>query len=192
MSDDRRAILNMVESGQISTEQALMLLDALNQTEPTDSVETAQLSTRRVDVPKPGNWWVFPTAGGAVVMAIGAPLVALGITGQQALFLVLCCGWLPFLLGLAILTIGVWSRSARWLYLRIENADRSKRTIAFGFPLPLTVSAWVMRIIRPFVSQIQDLPIEEMILAVRDGDGEPIFIEVQDDDDDEYVMIFIG
>jgi hypothetical protein len=76
--------------------------------------------------------------------------------------------------------------------LRIEDADRSKRTIAFGFPLPLTLSAWVMRIIQPFVPQLKDLPVEEMILAVRDGDGEPIFIEVQDDDDDEYVMIFIG
>jgi hypothetical protein len=192
MSEDRRAILNMVESGQISSDEAVMLLDALNQKDTTSRVETAEISARPADVPAPGNWWVYPTAGGAVVMAIGAPLVALGIIGQSALFLVLCCGWIPFLIGLAILTVGVWSRSARWLYLRIEDADRSKRTIAFGFPLPLTLSAWVMRIIRPFIPQIRDLPVEEMILAVRDGDGEPIFIEVQDDDDDEYVMIFIG
>jgi hypothetical protein len=192
MSDDRSAILNMVESGQISTDQALMLLDALNQADTMDGVETAERAARPADVPTLGNWWVYPTAGGAVIMGIGAPLVALGITGQTALVLALCCGWVPFVIGLAILTAGVWSRSARWLYLRIEDADRSKRTIAFGFPLPLTLSAWVMRIIQPFVPQLKDLPVEEMILAVRDGDGEPIFIEVQDDDDDEYVMIFIG
>lgn len=190
-NDDRMAILKMVETGQISTEEALQLLEALNQTEASDAIQTDEGEATPAEIPQSNNWWIYPTAAGALVMAIGAPLVALGITGQAPLFWAFFCGWMPFLIGLAILTIGVWSRSARWLFLRIENADTGGRTIAFGFPLPLTLSAWIMSLVRPFVPQIRDIAVEEMILAVRDSDDEPIFIEVQDNDD-EHVMIFIG
>jgi hypothetical protein len=199
MSDDRgdrnaerMSILNMVESGQISTEEALQLLEALNQPEATGETRSDEWETSPTDAPQSGDWWIYPTAAGAVVMAVGAPLLALGITGRAPILLALFCGWTPFLIGLATLTIGVWSRGARWLYLRIENVAASRRTIAFGFPLPLTLSAWIMRIIRPLVPQISDVPVEEMILALRDTDGEPIYIDVQDDDDDEHVRIFIG
>jgi hypothetical protein len=199
MSDDRddrnaerMSILNMVESGQISTEDALQLLEALNQSEMSGETEPYEWETSSADAPQSGDWWIYPTAAGAVVMAVGAPLLVLGIMRTTPILLAFCCGWTPFLIGLAILTIGVWSRGARWLYLRIENADASRRTIAFGFPLPLTLSAWIMRIIRPFVPQISDVPVEEMILALRDNDGEPIYIDVQDEDDDEHVTVFIG
>lgn len=198
MSDDRddrnaerMSILNMVQAGQITTEQALQLLDSLNQSEVSGETQIEEWETSSTDVPQSGDWWIYPTAAGALVMAVGAPLLVLGITQTAPILLAFCCGWIPFLIGLAILTIGVWSRSARWLYLRIENADASRRTIAFGLPLPLTLSAWIMRIIRPFVPQISDMPVEEMILAVRNSDGEPIFIDVQDKDD-EHVTIFIG
>jgi hypothetical protein len=53
-----------------------------------------------------------------------------------------------------------------------------------------------MQLIRPFVPQLNDIAVEEMILALRDGwrdgDDQPITIKVQDDDDDEQVMITIG
>src|SRR3989337_1170387 len=108
MSEDRLRILKMIEAGQISTDQAMQLLDALNAadlSEEADRLEQAEMVAQpepplRADRPQPATWsgkpnvtlggkspwWLYPTAGGAVVMAIGAPLMALGLTGRAALF----------------------------------------------------------------------------------------------------------
>jgi hypothetical protein len=197
MGDERLHILKMLETGQIATDEALQLLDALNQTQASNEAPTApEYAPAPADVPQKGNWWLVPTVTGAVVMAIGAPLLALGLSGQAPVVWAMCCGWIPFLVGLAILAIGVWSRSARWLHLRIDNSRTGKRTFALSMPLPLTLAAWIMKLVRPFVPQTQDVAIDEMILALRDawreGEDEPLYIEVQDDDDEEHVRIFIG
>ena len=179
MSEDRLQILKMIETGQISTEEALKLLDALGESALPEEVEFETGSEAAPVNPqnRAKGWWIFPTAAGAVVMAIGAPLLALGLTGRAALFWAICCGWIPFLIGLAILTLGVWSRNARWLYLSIKNARSGRRNIALGLPLPLTLAAWVLRLVRPYVPQLRDTAIDEAILALRDGahaeDGQP-------------------
>ena len=196
MNDDRLQVLKMLETGQLSTDEAIELLDALNGKTPRLTETPATHGDFREDTPQVGSWWLVPTGIGAVVMALGTPLLALGLSGRSPVFWALCCGWMPFLIGLTVLTIGVWSRTARWLHLRIRNAQTGKMTFAISMPLPLTIAAWVIRLIRPFVPQIQDIAVEEMIVAVRDGwstgDEEPIFIEVQDDDDGEHVLIYIG
>jgi hypothetical protein len=196
MSEDRLQILKMVEAGQLSTDEAVGLLDALNGKTPPLIESQTPREEKAQDRPQVGSWWLVPTGIGAIVMTIGAPLLALGLSGRAATFWALCCGWIPFLVGLTILTIGVWSRNARWLHLRIRNAQTGKMTFAISMPLPLTLAAWVIRFVRPFVPQIQDIAVEEMIMAVRDGwtegKDEPIFIEVQDEDDGEHVLIYIG
>jgi hypothetical protein len=129
-------------------------------------------------------------------MAIGAPLVALGLSGRVALFWALCCGWVPLLIGLGIFTLGVWSRSARWLHLRIRNRKSGRRTFALSLPLPLTLSAWILRLIRPYIPQLNETGVDEAILALRDGmnekDDQPLYIDVQNEDDEEQVLIYIG
>ena len=129
-------------------------------------------------------------------MAIGAPLVALGLSGRAAIFWAIFCGWIPFFIGLFVLTLGVWSRNARWLHLRIKNARSGRRSIALSLPLPLTLTAWVVRLIRPYVPELNNTAVDEAILALRDGatggEEQPLFIDVQDDAGGEQVMIYIG
>jgi hypothetical protein len=196
MNDDRLQVLKMLETGQLSTDEAIEMLDALNGKTPRLTETPASHGDVREDMPQVGSWWLVPTGIGAIVMALGAPLLALGLSGRSPVFWALCCGWIPFLVGLTVLTIGVWSRSARWLHLRIRNSQTGKMTFAISMPLPLTLAAWVIRFVRPFVPQIKDIAVEEMIMAMRDGwstgDEEPIFVEVQDDDDGENVLIYIG
>ena len=193
MSHERLAILKRVETGEISTEDALQLIDPLNETEQTyDRQVEQEAEIAPANLPSQESWWLVPTAAGAVVMAIGTPLVALGLTRRVSVFWSLCCGWLPFLAGLAFLAIGVWSRSARWLHLRIKNARSGRTTIALSFPLPLTLAAWIMRVVRPFVPQLNEIAVEEMVYALRDSNDQPITLEVQDDNDDEQVFIYIG
>lgn len=197
MSEDRVQVLKMVEAGQISAEEALKLLDALDKADQAEELETeSEPENPHADLRDFSGWWLYPTAAGAVVMAIGAPLLALGITGGAAIFWAIFCGWIPFLAGLIILTLGIWSRGAHWLHVRIKNARSGKRNIALSFPLPLTFSAWVLRIARPYVPQLDNTAVDEAILALRDGmrkgDDQPILIDVQDDEDGEQVMIYIG
>jgi hypothetical protein len=201
MSEERLQILKMVEDGKLSTEQAVKLLNALNGEEPPADLEVVEEPEMEqesqappVDLPSAGNWWLYPTAAGAVVMAMGAPLVALGLTGKAALFWALFCGWIPFFIGLAILTVGVWSRTARWVHIRIQERGAG-RAFVMGFPLPLTLSAWVVRMIRPFVPQLRETAVDEAILALRDamreGEDQPVYIDVQDDEDGEQVRVYI-
>ena len=200
MSEDRLQVLKMVEAGQISTEDALRLLGALDEADAADAADRMEMeeeSTKPLaDFPNPRGWWIYPTAAGAVVMAIGAPLVALGLSGRAAIFWALFCGWIPFFIGLFILTLGVWSRNARWLHLRIKNARDGRSSFALSLPLPLTLTAWVVRFIRPYIPELQNTAVDEAILALRDGtangEDQPLYIDVQDDADGEQVMIYIG
>lgn len=196
MDQDRERILKMVETGQISAEQALQLLEALDQADRSEEAVTQEPHTLPTDFPSSQGWWLLPVAVGAVVMAVGAPLMALGLTGRAAIFWAICCGWVPFLAGLGVLTVGVWSRSARWFHLRIKNAKSGRNTFALSLPLPLTLTAWVLRLVRPFVPQLKDTGVDEALLALQEGmskeDDQPLFIDVQDDDDGEQILIFLG
>jgi hypothetical protein len=204
MSEDRLQVLKMVEAGQISTEEALRLLDALDAADAAhagaDAADEMQLEEESAappaDFPNSRGWWIYPTAAGAVVMAMGAPLVALGLSGRAAIFWAIFCGWIPFFIGLFVLTLGVWSRNARWLHLRIKNARSGRRSVALSLPLPLTLTAWVVRLIRPYVPELENTAVDEAILALRDGvatgEEQPFYIDVQDDAGGEQVMIYIG
>ena len=201
MNEERKQILKMVETGQITPEEGLTLLNAVQGAtlSPSEPISDPIPEPARNEASSPSNfkgWWVYPTATGAVVMAVGAPLMALGLTDRTALFWAVCCGWVPFLIGLTILTLGVWSRNARWLHLRVTNADGKRRSFALSLPLPLTLAAWVLRFVRPHIPHFQETSIDEAILSLRDGlkkdDDQPIFIDVQDNQDGERVTIYIG
>lgn len=198
MGEEQKQILKMVQNGQISSEEALKLLDALEEEQPSDEIESKENQVTPPDATlDTSNAWLYPVGAGAVVMAIGAPLMALNFTGKIAIFWSLFCGWMPFFIGLAILTLGVWSRNARWFHLRISDAHSGERTFALSLPLPLTLAAWVLRLIRPYVPQLRETGVDEAILALRDGlsdqeDDQPFCINVRDDDDGEHVQIYIG
>lgn len=197
MSQDRLQILKMLEAGQVSTEEALKLLEAVEEAHSGDemAVETTH-QTSAVDIPSPGSWWLYIALGGAVVMAIGAPLLAFGLMGKAALFWAIFCGWIPFLIGLAILTLGVWSRNARWFHLRIRSTRAGGSNFTLSLPLPLTLTAWILRLVRPYVAELRETAVDEAILAMRDGlsasNGQPIYIDVNDGKDGEQVMIYFG
>jgi len=94
------------------------------------------------------------------------------------------------ILGLVVALLALWSRNARWLHLRIK--EEGKHKMALSFPLPLTLTAWIVRIIRPYVPQLKETGVDEMILALRDtNQEEPFFMDVQDEEDGEQVQIYI-
>jgi hypothetical protein len=78
------------------------------------------------------------------------------------------------------------------MYLRVEENDGSR--FAFGMPLPLNLAGWIIRIARPFVPKDQaghlDTAAAFVSVMREDPGADPIFIDVEDEDD--KVQIYIG
>jgi len=198
MTEERLEILKMVELGQIDAQEAAALLSALSEAETVDEGDKvpAEVLPPEREAPEPmenrwARFWIYPMMAGGAILLLGALVVGLvSITGGAWGWLL--CGWPLLLTGLLILALALWSRRATWMHLRISEGGRRK--MAFSFPVPLGLAAWGIRIAQPFVPQLQDTGVDEVILAVRDSAsrGEPLFIDVQNDEDGERVELYIG
>jgi hypothetical protein len=203
MEQERLRILEMVRAGEISAEQAATLLAALGESEaePALPVEGDDQEAPATAPPPPpeietSHWaqfWIYPMMAGGVVLILGALIMALVYTADAARGW-LVCGWLPMILGLGVTLAAIWSRQATWLHLRVSEGQAGRKKVAFSFPLPLALAAWGIRIAQPFVPQLQDTGVDEVILALRESRkrDEPLFIDVQDGEDGERVQIYIG
>jgi hypothetical protein len=128
---------------------------------------------------------------GAFVLVLGLMFTLL-IYATRASQAWLLCGWPVAFLGLGVLLLAIWSRQATWMHIRIT--DSQDQNIRLGFPVPLTLAAWVLRIVQPFVPQLKDTGVDDLIIALRDSASseEPFFIDVQDDTEGERVQIYFG
>jgi hypothetical protein len=199
MNEEQKKILQMVESGQITAEEGATLLGLVSESEPDDPDDvpqeqppaTAAAEDREDRWVPPQPYWLYPLSAGLIVMLVGGAVVAAAYQQGRASPWTLVCGWIPLFLGLAVVTIAAWARTARWIHMRI--IDRNDN-ISLSFPLPLRFSALIIRMTRRFVPQFRDTGVDEAILALRDGltDGQPIMIEVNNEEEGEYVRIHIG
>jgi hypothetical protein len=191
--EERLQILNMLQAGQIGAEEAARLLSALEEPQEGAPVETLPPTSKPAErrESRRARFWIYPMMAGGVVVLLGALVTGLVYaTGTARGWLL--CGWLPMLLGLTVMVLAVWTRRAAWLHLRISEGGRRK--MAFSFPLPLTLAAWAVRIAQPFVPQLQESGVDDLIIALREstGRGEPFYIDVQDNDEGERVEVYIG
>ena len=217
MSDERMQILRMIEEGQISAQEGIKLLEALSaaeenvaegviaegeseiselpavtgppipESEPIEEVAAEQPAPP--GFPSFGHLWLIPLAVGAFVGALGMGLILLIQAASPGSFF-LICGWVPLFIGLAIVGLAFWSRTARWLHVRIHGEQR----ISISFPLPLRLTGWILRLVRPFVPQLQETGLDEVILSLDEnlGGEDYFYVDVQDDEDGEHVQVYIG
>jgi hypothetical protein len=172
--NEHTRILAMIEAGQLSVEQGLRLLEAMQAgpsgeetpEEPTDPAWQAADSPAPQEAvaeepppvdPQPesapplpdlGRWrryWLIPFLIGCAVMMLGATWMYNAYAASGA-GVWFACAWLPFLLGVAILALGWGSRTLPWLHLRVDQPPGEwPPRIAFSFPLPLDLGAWFLR-----------------------------------------------
>jgi hypothetical protein len=198
MSEERRKILDMVGSGKISPEQGADLLNLVTAPDEEDTAQVEQQvppaaeEARLVAENEPAfPLWVYPLGAGLVLLAVGATVVSVMHQQQRVNVWTWLCGWIPLFVGLLVVTLAAWARTAPWIHIRVR--DHGQR-IALSLPLPLGLAAVVVRVAQPFVPQLRDTAIDEAILAVRDGlqGNEDITIDVQDDEEGERVNIDFG
>ena len=188
--EERLRILELIEAGEVSVEEGARRLEAL-----TAAIETADPSAASAaPAPRPAlvsRLWRAVFWTGVWVMAGGGLLVtsiyAWGVASRW-----LAWGWVLFTLGVLGMLLGWWLQQAHWLSVRVRQPNGPNITLAL--PLPLGPAAWVLRILRPFVPQLGNTGVDELLLALRDEmrDGRPFLVEVNEGEGGERVQVYFG
>ncbi len=198
------AVLQQLQAGQLSAEEANVLLAAQEGGDPgAAAAEGEEPVTGEVmlphappDMERLRRFWQVPfvIGLGSLVLSglwMSASYGSPGFLGTLSFI----CGWSVFML--AVLTVGVafWSRSARWVHLRV--AEKDGHHFAISLPAPLGLLTWGVQVARPFVKgetaqQMEAAAafIQAMQKEMEQPDSEPLFIDVNDEGD--QVQVYFG
>jgi hypothetical protein len=139
------------------------------------------------------RWWMIPFWVGVAITIGGAALVYWGYTASHfgwGFWL----AWLPFIFGMVVMVIGWQSQTSRWLHVRIKQKPGEKPgTIVISMPLPLKLAAWLIRRFGPFIPELREKGLDEILLALEQNVSPeaPFYVNV-DNEDGEHVEVFIG
>lgn len=207
MSENERSqILKMVDEGKITPEQAITLMNALDESGEGETAQQGFVSQpeHEQERPKPDpeldrkigrfrQLWFIPLAVGIIITVLGAYWMysSMIASGFGIAFL---CAWVPFALGVAVVALSAVSKSARWIYINVkQKPGETPQRIVLAFPVPLGLLRWGIK------NFGHNIPVEHRgkadyaIKAIFEEDAfkEPLFVDVQDDDG-EHVQVYIG
>lgn len=218
MRAERKTILQMLQQGQINTDEAMQLLRALDTGEvaaetavnadPTCDDTTASANpVLACDVISPTGmppdmdrlrrFWQIPFfAALAFFLATALGLRAMYQASDGAIGFWFVCVWSLFLCTFLLTALAFMSRRAPWLHVRVQ--ERGGRRIAISLPLPLRLATWGVTTAQGFADEEAQGKLDmaaSFLTAARlnwqQPDSEPVMIDVHDDDGDQ-VQVYIG
>jgi hypothetical protein len=139
------------------------------------------------------RWWILPMSLGAVITVISAFWMYQGYQNHPfgwGFWL----SWIPFLIGVGLMTLAAMSSTARWLHVRVKQKPGQKpAVIAISMPLPFGLIKLAMRLFGHRIPQVKGQNIAEMVdmLDQNLSNDTPFYVHV-DDEDGEQVEVFIG
>ena len=147
------------------------------------------------DADKWRRWWTIPLWIGVGITIVGGVLMyaAMQATGTSSFWF--ACAWLPFLLGIAVIVLAWSSRNVRWIHIRVRQSPGERpQTIALSFPIPIRLTAWILRHFGHHIPNMEHTGLDEIILALGDKTSPetPFYVEVDEGEDGEKVEIYIG
>ena len=195
---EREQVLKMIESGRITPEEGLHLMEALEQDPAVDQTktsraenasefqtepETNQDSTKtqtekssfetdpRIEGVKSTirRLWQYPLWIGTAITILSAAGMFAIMRGAGTNF------WfffliLPLLLGVTILVIAVGSRKAHWIFVNVQQKPGEKPAHIFlGFPLPLKLAAWFFHTFGNRIPALENSNVDEVIQVLETG-----------------------
>ncbi|HID89181.1 MAG TPA: hypothetical protein EYP52_05650 [Anaerolineae bacterium] len=184
---EQMRILEEIEAGRISVEEGVRRLERLSAwSDPLEDPSPPAVRPALVQALWRAVFWT------GMVLAAGGALLVGAISTQWIALAWLICGGPLLLLGLATAVVGLWLRWARWFALRVRERDGQK--ITFAFPLPPAPIAWLLRVLGPFIPQLRDTGVDEVILVLQEElqAGRPFIIEVDEGKEGEQVQIYFG
>jgi hypothetical protein len=217
-SEERKKILEMVEQGKISAEEAATLMRALDDAvdelddlpadhddaeAPVEVIEhRSGFSYERPEAPefdqikaRARRFALIPLWIGVFVTVLSAWIIY-SIQQNAGVNFWFYCMSLPLLLGVLLIALGAGGRTSRWIYVDVDRRDAKSgdgpRRITLGFPIPFGFVAWFFE---NFGRNIQGMDkrkaegIVQFMHATKDSQ-EPLMINV--DDDNARVQVYIG
>ncbi len=198
MDDEQRRILQMVQEGAITPDEAARLLDALvEEALPAagdGSPAPAPAPARAPDdviapgpAPRFRRYWEVPFAVGLILLGLA------GVCVSSVSDVLLLCGWSAFVVAAIIALAGWWSRSAAWVHVRIRESDGDR--LSFSLPLPMGLAGWGLGLAQRYVDDDTraNLDVAAGLLDMfRAADSnEPMTVEI-DEEDGDYILVHIG
>ena len=209
-AEERKKILQMVQDGKVSAEQAASLMRALDadadpqgaeaevefvETEAGSGFESNDASEFEEVKSRARRFAMIPLWIGVFI----AVLSAWGIYSVQqraGINFWFFCLLVPLLFGVLLIAIGAGGERSKWLYVNVDrrNAQDWPRNITLGFPLPLGLTAWFLRTFGQYINGMQKTNVDEIIqiLDATGTSGAPLIINANDNEDGEHVQVYIG
>src|SRR6266540_1302669 len=207
-SEERRKILQMVQDGKISAEQAASLMramdaDADNAEAEAEFVEAGAGSGYESDgasefeeVKSRARRFAMVPLWIGVFLAVLSAWGIYSIQQSAGVNFWFFCLLVPLLLGVLLITLGAGGQSSKWLYVNVDrrNAQDWPQNITLGFPLPLGLTAWFLRTFGHSIRGMENTNVDEIIeiLDATGKPGAPLIINANDNEDGEHVQVYIG
>ena len=205
-SEERKKILQMVQDGKISAEQAATLMRALDadsaqpeievlETRTSPSDERADRSNFEEVKARARSFAMIPLWIGVFISVLSAWAI---YSVQQAagVNFWFFCLLVPLLLGVLLIALGAGGQSSKWLYVNVDrrNVQDWPRNITLGFPLPFGLTAWFLPNFGHNIRGMRDTDVDD-IIQILDATGNsdaPLIINAHDNEDGEHVQVYIG
>src|SRR6476659_6976941 len=210
-SEERKKILQMVQDGKISAEQAASLMRALDaDADAADAAEAeveiletgAGSGFERNDAPgfeevksRARRFAMIPLWIGVFIAVLSAWGI-FAIQQSAGVNFWFFCLLVPLLFGVLLIAIGAGGESSKWLYVNVDrrNAQDWPRNITLRFPLPLGLTAWLLRNFGQYIHGMEKTNVDEIIqiLDATGKSGAPLIVNANDNEDGEHVQVYIG
>ena len=217
-SEERKKILQMVEEGKISAEEAASLMAALVDDGVDESVEEevevieseagsgfesdASAEFEHVEAPefeeikaRARRFSLIPLWVGVFITVLSAWAIY-AIQQSAGPNFWFYCMIFPLMLGVLLLALGGGGRASRWIYVDVDRRDAKPgdgpKHITLGFPMPLGLISWFFDNFGHNIKGMDRNKVEgivQMMQATKDS-SEPLMVNV--DDDDAHVQVYIG
>jgi len=217
-SEERRKILQMVEEGKVSAEDAARLMHTLEEdaddesaeaeigvieSEPASGYESdASSGSRLAAAPefdeikaRARRFSQIPLWIGVIITVFSA-WVIYSIQQNAGVNFWFYFMTLPLLFGVLLIALGAGGYSSRWIYVDVDRRnvepDGGPQRITLGLPIPLDLVAWFFDKFGHNINGMDNVKVNgivQMLRATKES-SEPFMVNV--DDDDAHVQVFIG
>ena len=175
-------VLDQLEKGAIDVEQAIQRLSG-------EGERAQRVKSAAPEVPRRWRaWWLIPFSVGIGLTVAGAGVATVG--GWWWLL----AGPLLFL-GILFITLAAATSTSPWVHVRVDTGQESwPRRIAISLPIPIRLTAWILRTIGHRINGFEETGIDELLLALDEGllSDSPIFVEVYEGEGGEKVEVYLG
>ncbi|HEX9840080.1 MAG TPA: hypothetical protein VGA72_12065 [Anaerolineales bacterium] len=207
-SEERKKILQMVEEGKISAQEAASLMRALDEdahpvqaeidilhTEAASGFEGSEAPEFEEVKSRARRFAMIPLWIGVFVAVMSAWGIY-SIQQSAGVNFWFFCLMVPLLLGVLLIALGAGGQGSKWLYVNVDRrqAHDWPQNITLGFPLPLGLTAWFLRNFGHNIRGMGKTNVDEIIqvLDATGKSGAPFIVNVHDDEDGEHVQVYIG